>query len=159
MFFSEIVSGPVVRPRARWPRASLRGIAYVLRWSGGVATLSSIMQASFPFCVRLAGGVHPWADSVLPRGSRWAECAPAPRDHRPDLVRCPLLFIQVSSLFAFLISFPIFCNGCNPTLPRAGLLPFWCSTGRGRASEGRRCSSPRSTVHRSFVFVLVAIFF
>ena len=80
-----------------------------------------------------SGGVHPRAGAVL-RDLRQPDGAPAGYFAK---------FLHRSQSCPF----------------RAGLLPFWCSTGHGRASEGGRCSSPRSKVCRSFVFILVYILF
>ena len=69
--------------------------------------------------------------SLVTRGIGYAE----------NLPRRSFVFIQVSLLFECLMPDPpSFCLGRNPTiLPRAGFLPFWCLTGRGRASAGGRC--------------------
>jgi len=99
---------------------SVRPAGGVHPWAGGVIS------------VRPAGGVHPWAGGViceifggpavfvvLPRAcwsggaSERSRPSAPPRDRRPDLVCCPLLFIkdlfiQVSFLFAFLTCFPRF---------------------------------------------------
>ena len=63
-----------------------------------------------------------------------------------DAVRRSFIFFLVSLLFECLMPYPpLFCLGRNPTiLPCTGFLPFWYSTGRGRASAGGRCFCARS---------------
>ena len=54
----------------------------------------------------------------------------------------PLIYPSFVFIFEFLISFPPFFHpGRNPILPRAGLLPLWCLTGRGLIFAGGRCFS------------------
>merc|ERR1740121_2197210 len=88
-----------------------------------------------------AGGAPPrdlWRADGVPSWDRWrGETRHFLRYLRragPILPRRSFVFILVYFLFEFLIPFPpSFSPGRNPIIPCVGLLPFWCSTGRGRA--------------------------